>query len=101
MGDWRSLRPQTNRNLRRSLRNSGSLCTRRGTWYLSVLRVSKKVEVWCELESVAGVVEDFGVQGDFLVGLKVRGVRGDEDVDPRFLLLAVRGLVGSRGLSEE
>ena len=69
--------------------------------YLSVLGVSKKVEVWCELESVAGVVEDFGVQGDFLVGLKVRGVRGDEDVDPRFLLLAVRGLVGSRGLSEE
>ena len=68
---------------------------------MCVLGVGEKVEVWCELESVTGIIENFVVKGDFLVGLKVRGVRGDEDVDPSFLLLAVRGLVGSRGLSEE
>ena len=68
---------------------------------MRILRISDNVKVWCELESVAGVVEDFGVQRDFLVGLEVRRVCGDEDIDPRILLFAVRGLVGSRGLSEE
>ena len=47
------------------------------TSYLRILGISEKVEVWCELESVAGVMEDFVVQGDFT------------------------GLVGGRGLSEE
>ena len=68
---------------------------------MRILRISENVEVWCELESVAGVVEDFGVQGDFLVGLEMRGFRGDEDVDPCFLLFSVRGIIGGRGLSEE
>ena len=61
-------------------------------------RISENGEVWCELESVAGVIEDFVVQWDFLVGLEMRGARGDEDVDPCFLLFAVRGLLGSRKL---
>ena len=53
------------------------------------------------MESVAGIVKDFGVQGDFLVGLEVRRVCVDEDIDSRILLFSVRGLVRSRGFSEE
>ena len=36
--------------------------------YLFVLGVGEKVEVWCKLESVTGVMEYIGVQGNFLVG---------------------------------
>ena len=68
---------------------------------MSVLGVSKKVEVWCELESVTGVMEDLGVQWDFLVCLEMRGSGRNKDVDPGILLISVSGFVGCRGLTEE
>ena len=46
------------------------------------------------MESVTGIVEYFGVQRNFFVGLEVRGLGGGKDVDARFLLLPVRGFVG-------
>ena len=71
------------------------------TSYLRILRISENVEVWCELESVAGGLENFVVQKDFLVGLEVRGGGWDENGDTGFLVFSVRGLVGGRGLSEK
>ena len=41
---------------------------------MGILGASEKVEVWCELESVAGVMKDFGVKRHFFVGVEVRGV---------------------------
>ena len=77
-------------------------CVRREkTSYLRVLGVGEKVEVWCELESVTGIMENFGVKGDFFVGFEVRRTGGDENVDTGFLLLSVRRFVGRRGLTEE
>ena len=68
---------------------------------MSILGASKKVEVGCKLESVAGIVEYVGVQRNFLVGFEVRGLGGSKDVDTSFLLLSVRGFLGGRGLVEE
>ena len=54
-----------------------------------------------KLESFAGVIEDYGVKGDFFVGVKVRGVGWGKDIDTGFLLLSVRRFIGGRGLVEE
>ena len=67
---------------------------------MCVLGVGEKVEVWCELESVASAMENFGVKGNFLVGFEVRGISGDEDVDASLLLFSVRCFVSGRGLAE-
>ena len=67
--------------------------------YLRIFGVSEKVEVWCELESVTGVMEDLGVQWDFLVCLEMWGSGRDENVDAGFLLFPVSGFVGCRGLT--
>ena len=61
---------------------------------MCVLGVGENVEVWCELESVTGVMEYLGVQGNFLVGFEMWGIRRDKDVDARLLLLSMRGFVG-------
>ena len=58
-------------------------------------------EVWCELESVSGVMKDFGVKRHFFVGVEVRRVGWGEDIDTCFLLLSVRRFVGGRGLVDE
>ena len=52
---------------------------------MGVLGASEKVEVGCKLESVAGVMEDFVVKGDFFVGVEVRGIGWGEDIDTGFL----------------
>ena len=56
---------------------------------MRVLGVSKKVEVWCELESVADIMENFGVKGDFFVGFEVRESGRNKNVDTGFLLFSV------------
>ena len=71
------------------------------TGYLGILGTSEKVEVWCNLESVAGVMEYLGVQRNFFVGFEVRGIRRNKDVDARLLLFSVRGFVGYLSLVEE
>ena len=53
------------------------------------------------MESVTGVMEDLGVQWDFLVCLEMWGSGKDENVDAGFLLVTVSGFVGCRGLTEE
>ena len=68
---------------------------------MGILVTSEKVEVWCELESVAGVMEYLGVQRNFFVGFEVRGISRDKDVDASLLLFSVRGFVGGRSLVEE
>ena len=68
---------------------------------MSVLGAGEKVEVWCELESVTGVMEYSGVQGNFLVGFEVWEIHRGKDVDTGFLLLAVRRFVCRGGLTEE
>ena len=68
---------------------------------MCVLGIGEKVEVWCELESVTGIVENLGVKGDFYVGFEVRRSGGNENVDAGFLLLSVRRFVDRRGLAEE
>ena len=68
---------------------------------MGVLRTCEKVEVWCKLESVAGVKEDFGVKGNFFVGVKLWRVGWGEDIDTSFLLFLVRRFIGGRGLVEE
>ena len=68
---------------------------------MGILGTSEKVEVGCKLESVAGVMEDFEVKGDFFVGVEARGVGWGKDIDTGFLLLSVRRFVGGRGLVEE
>ena len=60
---------------------------------MCILGASEKVEVGCELESVASVVKYLGVQRDFFVGFEVRGFRRGKDINARFLLFAVRGFV--------
>ena len=52
---------------------------------MCVLGVGEKIEVWCELESVTGVMEYLGVQWHFFIGLKVLGSGRDENVDTGFL----------------
>ena len=74
---------------------------REETGYLGVLGASEKVEVWCKLESVAGVMKDFGVKRHFFVGVEVRRVGWGKDSDTGFLLLSLRCFVGGRGLVEE
>ena len=59
------------------------------------------VEVWCKLESVTGVMENFGIEGDFFVGIEVWGSIRNENVDASLLLFSMRGFVGGRGLAEE
>ena len=61
---------------------------------MGVLGVSEEVEVWCELELVTGIMENFGIEWDFFVGLEVWGSGRNENVDTAFLLFPVRGLVG-------
>ena len=68
---------------------------------MCVLGVGEKVDVWCELESVTGVMEYFRVQGNFLDGFEMWGIRRGEDVDTGIPLLAVRRFVGRGGLTEE
>ena len=68
---------------------------------MGILGTSEKVEVGCKLESVAGVMEDFVVKGDFFVGVEVRGIGWGEDIDTGFLLFSVRRFIGGRGLVEE
>ena len=46
-------------------------------------------------------MEDFGVKGDFFVGVEVRGVGCGEDINTGLLLLSVRHFIGGRGLMEE
>ena len=53
------------------------------------------------MDSVTGVIEYLWVQRNFLVGFKVRGSSGNEDVHAGFLLFSVRGFVGRRGLTEK
>ena len=61
---------------------------------MCVLGAGEKVEVGCELESVASVVEYLVVQRDFFVSFEVRRLRRGKDVDARFLLFSMRGFVG-------
>ena len=68
---------------------------------MCVLGIGEKVEVWCKLESVSGVVENLGVNGDVFVGFEVRRSGRNENVDTGFLLLSVRRFVGRRGLAEK
>ena len=68
---------------------------------MGILGTSEKVEVWCKLESVTGVMEYLGVQRNFFVGFEMRGIGRDKDVDAGLLLFSVRGFVGGRGLAEE
>ena len=69
--------------------------------YLRIFGVSEKIEFWCELKSVTCLMEDLGVQWDFLVCLEMFGSGGDDNVDAGFLLFAVSGFVGRRGLTEK
>ena len=46
-------------------------------------------------------MEDLGVQWDFLVCFEMLGSGGDDNFDAGFLLFAVSGFVGCRGLTEE
>ena len=50
---------------------------------------------------MAAVMEDLGVQGDFLVSLEMRGSGGHEDVDTGFMLFSVCCFVLCRVLSEK
>ena len=61
---------------------------------MCILGAGEEVEVVCELESVASVVEYLGVQRDFFVSFEVRGLGGGKYVDARFLLFSVRSFVG-------
>ena len=61
---------------------------------MGVLGVSEEVEVWCDLESVTGIMEYFGIEGDFFVGLEVWGSGRNKNIDTAFLLFLVRGFVG-------
>ena len=60
---------------------------------MCVLGAGEKVEVRCELESKASVVEYLGVQRDYFVSFEVRGFGRGKNVDARFLLLPVRGFI--------
>ena len=40
---------------------------------MGVLGVSEEAEVCCELESVIGIMENFGIKEDFFFGLGVWG----------------------------
>ena len=60
---------------------------------MCVLGAGEKIEVGCELESVASIVEYLGVQRDLFIIFEMRGLGGGKYVDARFLLLSVRGFV--------
>ena len=78
---------------------TGHLVRGEETSYWRILKVGEDVKVWCELKTVAGVMENLGIQWDFIVCLEVRRSCRNENVDAGLMLFSVSGFVCCRGLS--